>query len=141
MTIMPGQAPGVTRRPARGLSRLVMAATRRVRLSLLPAPEIAALDTPVLSHRVGLAGLCSDSSSDRWFPPEPVPEALAERREYEYRARAACLGCAVMPECRELALRIEARPGVRSHGVWGGLAPWERRGLIRARCELAGARP
>jgi hypothetical protein len=42
-----------------------------------------------------------------------------------------------MPECRELALRIEARPGVRSHGIWGGLAPWERRDLIRARRKLA----
>jgi hypothetical protein len=117
-----------------------MAATRRVRLSLLPGPEITALDTPVLSHRVGLAGLCSDSNSDRWFPPEPAPEALAERREYEDRARAACLGCAVMPECRELALRIEARPGIRSCGIWGGLAPWEREDLIGQRQAITASR-
>lgn len=106
------------------------------RISLLPAAEVTALDTQVLAHRAGLAGLCSDSSSDRWFPPEPAPEALAGRSEYECRARAACLGCTVMPECRELALRIEARPGVRSHGIWGGLAPWEREDLNQARRAL-----
>lgn len=103
------------------------------RLSLLPAQEVNILDTQVLTHRVGLAGLCSDSNSDRCFPPEPAADALAERIEYEYRARAHCLGCSVMPECRELALRIEARPGFRSHGIWGGLAPWERKDLIAAR--------
>ncbi len=112
------------------------------RRSLPPGPEVAAMGTAVLSHRIGLAGLCSDSNDDRWFPAEPAVDApAAARREYEDRARAACLGCTVMPECRELALRIEARPGVRSHGVWGGLAPWERRGLIRARRQLAGAQP
>jgi hypothetical protein len=111
------------------------------RLSLLPSPEITAMATPVLSHRVGAAGLCSDSNDDRWFPLEPAQGAfVAERREYADRARAACLGCTVMPECRELALRIEARPAIRSHGIWGGLAPWERRDLIRARRKLTGAR-
>lgn len=110
----------------------------------LPRPEIAALDTSVLSHRVSAAGRCADSNDDKWFPPEPKPEATAaQRRAYEDYARAVCLGCPVMPECRELALRDEARPGVRSHGIWGGLAPWERDGLRkrlreRARRDLAG---
>lgn len=99
-----------------------------------PPSRVTQLATGALSARIGAAGLCSDSNSDWWFPPEPAMDApTAEVREYEDRARAACLGCTVMPECRELALRIEARPGIRSHGVWGGLAPWERRDLIRSR--------
>ena len=107
-----------------------------------PPSDVTQLATGALSARVGAAGLCSDSNSDMWFPvPEPRPTASARaRREYEDRARAACLGCTVMPECRELALRIEARPGIRSHGIWGGLAPWEREDLIRARRKLTGAR-
>jgi hypothetical protein len=101
---------------------------------------VAGMSAAVLSNRVGLAGLCSDSADDRWFPPEPRPGARAARREYQDSARVACLGCAVMPECRELALRIEARPGIRSHGIWGGLAPWEREDLITGqalRCRRA----
>jgi hypothetical protein len=104
----------------------------------LPEPEIADLPTPVLSHRVGAAGLCSDSNDDRWYPAEPGPAAAIEVRvAFAQYARAACLGCTVLMECRELALRIEAHPGVRSHGVWGGLAPWERDVLRRRRREQA----
>ena len=55
------------------------------------------------------------------------------RRQYAEYARAACLGCSVIEECLELALRIEARPRNGSHGVWGGTAPWERAAMIRAR--------
>lgn len=98
-----------------------------------PPSRVTRLATGALSARVGAAGLCSDSNSDMWFPAEPRESAGEARREYEDRARAACLGCTVMPECRELALRIEARPGIRSHGIWGGLAPWEREALIGAR--------
>ena len=100
----------------------------------LPGPEIADRPTSVLSHRVGAAGLCSDSASDRWFPTEPGNSATDKaRQDYELYARAACLGCTVLMECRELALRIEAHPRVRAHGVWGGLAPWERDALRRRR--------
>jgi Transcription factor WhiB len=105
----------------------------------LPGPEIADRPTPVLSHRVGAAGLCSDSASDRWFPTEPKPTGKG-REAYEQFARAVCLGCTVLMECRELALRIESQPNVMAHGIWGGLAPWERDNLRRRRREH-GRRP
>jgi len=97
------------------------------------AAQVIALPTRVLSHRTGVVGLCSDSGSDRWFPPEPPidPADGRARQGYEQYARAVCLGCPVMAECRELALRIESQPGIQAHGIWGGLAPWERDRLRR----------
>jgi hypothetical protein len=104
----------------------------------LPGPEIADRPTPVLSRRVGAAGRCADSNDDRWFPIEPGNSATDRaRREFELYARAACLGCTVVMECRELALRIESQPRVTAHGIWGGLAPWERDMLRRRRREIA----
>jgi hypothetical protein len=105
----------------------------------LPGPEIADRRTSVLSHRVGAAGLCPDSNDDRWFPTEPNPHSGTDkaRREFEAYARAACLGCTVLMECRELALRTEAQPRVKAHGIWGGLAPWERDALRRRRLAIA----
>jgi hypothetical protein len=83
--------------------------------------------TSVLAHRVAAAGLCSDSNGDRWFPAEPGRLApVTDREQYERYARAACRDCTVQAECLLLALRIESRPGIRSHGIWGGYAPWER---------------
>jgi hypothetical protein len=104
----------------------------------LPGPEVADLPMPVLSHRVGAAGLCSDSNDNWWFPAEPDRDAaIEERLAVAQYARAACLGCTVQRECLELALRIEALPWVRSHGVWGGLASWERDALRRRRRDRA----
>jgi hypothetical protein len=98
------------------------------------ALRAADLPTPVLVHRVGAAGLCADTADDRWFPAEPHHDASQQAREaYEEYARKACEGCPVRADCLELALRIEDRPGVRAHGVWGGLAPWARTALRRAR--------
>jgi hypothetical protein len=96
-----------------------------------PGGAAAALSTAVLSRRVGAAGLCSDSNSDRWFPQRML--GWKARVQYAAYARAACLGCSVIEECLELALRIEARPRNGSHGVWGGTAPWERAAMICAR--------
>ena len=86
-------------------------------------PQVIALPTGVLSHRTGLAGLCSDCGGDRWFPPEPWfnPADGRARHGYELYARAVCPGYPVMAECRELALR-EGEPGIQAHGIWGGLA-------------------
>lgn len=42
-------------------------------------------------------------------------------------ARRICNGCEVLVDCRGYALRTR-----QSAGVWGGLAPWERKALIRA---------
>jgi WhiB family redox-sensing transcriptional regulator len=86
--------------------------------------------TEVLQHRIGAAGLCSDSNDDRWYP---VASSFDSRAAYVAYARAACLGCSVIDECRELALRIEARVPGAPHGVWGGTTPAERREMIRRR--------
>jgi hypothetical protein len=95
---------------------------------------VPAMSSPVLMHRAGAAGKCSDSNDDTWFPPEPEPGAdEGERFAYEDYAREACHGCPVTSECRELAVRIESRPGTEPHGIAGGLAPWQRETMIRAR--------
>ena len=80
-----------------------------------PSAAVAALSTSVLSHRVGVAGKCSDTSDDRCYPAlSEDPRSL----EWVRYARAQCLGCTVRDECLELALRYEALTGA-SHGVWG----------------------
>ena len=101
--------------------------------------SVSALPARVLSHRIGAAGLCAGLGGDRWFPPEPQfnPADGRARRGYEVYARAVCLGCPVLAECGELALRIEARPGIEAHGVWDGLAPWERDRIRRHRRDVA----
>lgn len=81
------------------------------------------------------AGSCATAPDpDAWHPTEPRREEIAEsgRAEYVALARTLCAGCPAADACLELALRMEARTG-RSHGVWGGTAPWEREQLIRAR--------
>jgi len=114
MTIMAGQAPNVTRLPARELSRLVMAATRR--------PCIA-----------------PDANPEDWFKPEPRrrdypddDEAYAAACErYEYTARALCRFCPVELECLERAIQQEGpRPG---SGIAGGQAPWQRQAIKASR--------
>jgi hypothetical protein len=87
------------------------------------------MKTAVLSHRVRAAGLCSDAADDRCYPSIP---GQARHRLAEY-ARARCLGCTVIEECLELALRIEAQKKDSSYGIWGGTAPWERKAMLRAR--------
>ena len=47
-------------------------------------------------------------------------------------AKAICVQCPVLEECREYAL------GVREiHGIWGGLNEMERRALLRERAREA----
>ena len=93
-----------------------------------PPPAVRAMSTGVLSHRVAAAGLCSDAGDDQCYPPIRAQR----RRELADYARRHCQGCEVFAECRELALRYEAKAG-SSHGVWGGTAPWQRQAMIRAR--------
>lgn len=98
---------------------------RQPRLVMLLSRAAAmAMTSQQLMHRVGAAGRCSDAADDTWFPTEPANET--ERIAYEDYAREACAGCSVIQECRELNQRIESRPGIRPHGIVGGLAPWER---------------
>jgi Transcription factor WhiB len=113
MTIMAGQAANVTRLPARELSRLVMAATRR----------------PCAAY---------GANPEDWFRPEPrrrdyagEQAYAAECERYEYAARALCRFCPVELACLERAIQQEgARPG---HGVAGGTAPWQRQAIKASR--------
>jgi anti-sigma B factor antagonist len=101
-----------------------------------PSAAVAALSTSVLSHRVGVAGKCSDTSDDRCYPAlSEDPRSL----EWVRYARAQCLGCTVRDECLELALRYEALTGA-SHGVWGGTAPNERKEMLARRRRIGPAR-
>lgn len=93
-------------------------------------PQIDKLTDHQLSRRVQVAGLCSASASDDWFPVEPVtPHG---RKEYEDQAKSACSGCEVRADCLILALRYESRKGITSHGIWGGMAPWQRERMLRS---------
>jgi WhiB family redox-sensing transcriptional regulator len=94
--------------------------------------DVTALTSDVLRHRVAL-GDCSGQGTDEWFPYEPDARHTRARGAYEERARELCAGCPVHAECLELALRAEARPYVTPHGIFGGLAPWERQNLLRSR--------
>jgi hypothetical protein len=99
---------------------------------------VIAEPTSVLAKRVNARGSCTtvkvDDENDPWFPPTRLPHELIKL------ARRACAGCPVIVECRELTLRTEAqvRPAT-IEGIFGGLAPHERRALIRVRRRLGGA--
>lgn len=75
---------------------------------------------------VKLTRLAGDEASD------------AGRRAWEKRAAHLCAPCPVRLGCLELALRYEeTAPDEDVHGIWGGLLPWQRRGLINYRRRLA----
>lgn len=93
--------------------------------------QIDTLTDEQLRHRIAVAGLCADTMSDDWFPHEPSATATNGRAAYELVAREQCEGCEVKAECLILALRDESRYGVKAHGIFGGLAPWERENLAR----------
>jgi WhiB family redox-sensing transcriptional regulator len=107
--------------------------TRRTRnLDAGVGDDVTALTSDVLRHRVAL-GDCSCLGTDEWFPPEPDARHTRSRGAYEERARALCADCPVKAECLELALRAEGRPYGTPHGIFGGMAPWERQNLLRSR--------
>jgi hypothetical protein len=102
--------------------------------------------------RLDRSGSCRAPGSDptRWAVP--VPErGLNERARARVRARVLCSSCPVQRLCRRtvlavlavlavLTVRTQSSPrsgdtaaaqGVWAHGVWGGLAAWEVRALVR----------
>jgi hypothetical protein len=77
------------------------------------------------------------SHPEDWFPPEPgIGNQPRARDEYEARARALCRFCPVELACLELALRYEGTR--RGHGIFGGLAPWQRQRIALARARRRG---
>lgn len=96
-------------------------------------PQIDPLSTAVLSRAVTELGLCVDDRTDRWFPPEPPAGDERARASYEEAAERVCDGCPARMECLVLALRTESQPYASAHGIFGGLAPWDRKRVIRSR--------
>ena len=78
-----------------------------------------------------LRAACRGEDSTYFF----APGYFEKRREKEAReavAKAICLRCPVLDECRAYALEVR-----EAHGVWGGLNEMERRSLLRQRAREA----
>jgi hypothetical protein len=111
---------------------LSTAATPSLLPSRQPSPPVTGMNDAALERRVAAAAKCARSADDAtWFPSSMTGHSA--RAKYAQHARAACLGCTVADECLELALRAEDAQGGGSHGVRGGVAPWERQMMIRSR--------
>lgn len=105
-----------------------------------PLPEsINTVSTAVLEARVYARGLCTiarpTADNDPW-------DLESERAEKAIpAARKACAGCPVIAECLEWTLREEATIQAHHiHGARAGLAPAERRELIKQRSRIGGDR-
>jgi WhiB family redox-sensing transcriptional regulator len=79
-----------------------------------------------------LRAACRRMDSQYFFHPDGERGAARERREA--RAKAVCLSCPVVSECRAHALAAR-----EPYGVWGGLSRLDRDLLTRGAVEDAGA--
>lgn len=68
---------------------------------------------------------CRNKPPRLFFPPSEDPYSRQRNSLYDY-ARMICAGCPVREACLDFALRSREQ-----HGLWGGLAPEERRQLLR----------
>jgi WhiB family redox-sensing transcriptional regulator len=66
-----------------------------------------------------LDGSCRRENPDVFFHPEH--ERGPSRRNRDREAKAVCLDCPVLQQCRKHALRAR-----EAYGVWGGLTEHER---------------
>jgi WhiB family redox-sensing transcriptional regulator len=79
-------------------------------------------------------GLCVDIDPEFFFPVGDGPVALEQAEE----AKAVCLGCPVLSECREFELTSTSRGRLRSEaGVFAAMTPDERRAELRRRARQA----
>jgi hypothetical protein len=110
----------------------MMTTSLQVRQLLYRLPQhLRAMSNALLSARVNAGARCRGAASpDDWFPAEPVGDS--GRAAYEATAREKCAGCPVSDACLLLTLRAESGYAVQPHGISGGLAPWERKSLLRA---------
>lgn len=81
-------------------------------ISRLPGPRADLWDWQV-------EGLCRDVGPETFFHPEG--ERGGARRRRDEAARALCLECPVIRECRAHALAVR-----EPYGVWGGMTEDER---------------
>ncbi len=68
-------------------------------------------------------GLCRTVSPELFFHPEG--ERGPARRRRDERAKALCLQCPVLEECRQHALAAH-----EPYGVWGGMTEDEREAAV-----------
>ncbi|EFK54932.1 transcription factor WhiB [Corynebacterium genitalium ATCC 33030] len=71
-----------------------------------------------------LHGACRGEASDVFYHPDG--ERGRARTQRENRAKAICLGCPVLEQCRAHALAV-AEP----YGIWGGMSESERHATLR----------
>ncbi|HET7303736.1 MAG TPA: WhiB family transcriptional regulator [Segeticoccus sp.] len=64
-------------------------------------------------------GACRDASPDVFFHPEG--ERGPARRNRDAEAKAVCMSCPVLQQCRRHALQVR-----EPYGVWGGMTEGER---------------
>lgn len=75
---------------------------------------------PSVIQPLDLTGPCAEHPE--WFYPERSDRASVAK------AKALCLTCPVLAQCRDYALSIDER-----HGVWGGLTELDRAKLRSAK--------
>ena len=68
-------------------------------------------------------GLCREMDTELFFHPEG--ERGGTRRRRAEAAKAICMQCPVLDQCREYALASH-----EPYGVWGGMSEEERRDYI-----------
>ena len=93
-----------------------------------PLTTTVALDA--LRRDMTTHGLCATQGPDdeRWMPEVGRPRTPGQRERLVAHARAACVGCPVLAQCRRWALETG-----QQHGTWGGLAEHELAAHRRAR--------
>lgn len=70
-----------------------------------------------------LHGACRGMASSYFFHPEGERGPARARREE--KAKAICLDCPVLAQCRAHALAVH-----EPYGIWGGLSEGERANLL-----------
>ncbi|GAA1248619.1 WhiB family transcriptional regulator [Oryzihumus leptocrescens] len=88
-----------------------------------PLAEISRLPGPVADlWDWQLEGSCRRENPDVFFHPEG--ERGPARRNRDSAAKAVCLGCPVLTQCRAHALKVR-----EPYGVWGGMTEDEREAI------------
>ena len=88
--------------------------------------EISRLPVPVADRwDWQLEGACREASPETFFHPEG--ERGPARRNRDAAAKAMCLRCPVLQQCREHALRVR-----EPYGVWGAMTEEEREAHYRS---------
>ena len=76
-----------------------------------------------------LKGPCRRENPDVFFHPDG--ERGPSRRNRDGAAKAVCLSCPVLQNCREHALQVH-----EPYGVWGGMTEYEREAMYVASTDL-----